>query len=552
MKRAVNHFGLFVAAFFAVSPQTLWSDTSWINPSSGLWREPANWSFGVPDVGQPTTHISFGGETKTITVDAATPATNLVIQRLRMEPSGVTNTLLLTGVVFEVRSTIEMRRDGAVMHIAKSTLRLPSAGSSLDLNAGEVRLESGAIVATNVSTRIGRDGGKAAMRIEAGTAQFNELLIGRRVSSSGAQGSLFLSGGRLEISGNLDVGADTNCTGEIIVTGGEMVATATNFSTAIGEQGTGSLVISNGVVRFDDVHVGRHTNVIGTLHIAGGSNSIDTLALGRFPLSTGMVFQTGGQFECDTIRVGEEGHGEMTIAGGTAAAGVILVAGATNTASGILIVSGGTTTVGSNVMVGTTTSTGQVVLTGGNLVVTNEASLATLEAVQGVANLSGGSLVLDRLRITNATGRAVFKGGLLSSRDTVVSNGLPFVVGDGTNAATFHMNGGTHYFANGLTISPNATLTGCGTIIGTVNNQGTIATNCGPAAPVLLSPAYAAGEFSFSLQSRVGESYTIERASTVDAAVWDVVTVTNGTGNLIIIRDRAAGGLSRFYRARAQ
>jgi hypothetical protein len=56
-------------------------------------------------------------------------------------------------------------------------------------------------------------------------------------------------------------------------------------------------------------------------------------------------------------------------------------------------------------------------------------------------------------------------------------------VGDGTNAATFDLQGGTHSFANGLLISSNATLTGCGTIIGTVEIHGTNAMNCVAVAP---------------------------------------------------------------------
>ena len=39
------------------------------------------------------------------------------------------------------------------------------------------------------------------------------------------------------------------------------------------------------------------------------------------------------------------------------------------------------------------------------------------------------------------------------------------------------MPGGTYVFADGLVISSNAKLTGCGTIIGTIVNNGTIATN---------------------------------------------------------------------------
>jgi hypothetical protein len=79
-----------------------------------------------------------------------------------------------------------------------------------------------------------------------------------------------------------------------------------------------------------------------------------------------------------------------------------------------------------------------------------------------------------------------FDGGLLSSGGTAVTNSQTFFVGDGTDAATFQLaSGGTgiHSFANGLTISSNAFLTGCGTIEGSVvvNPGGTVVANCGGA-----------------------------------------------------------------------
>jgi hypothetical protein len=551
MNRPVRRLTILIwLLFFGGFTSVVSGDTSWINPSSGLWQDAPNWSFGLPNMSQPAIHIAFGGESKTITANAATPGTNLVIQRLNLSGPGVTNTLLLTDTLLEVRSTLEMR-SGSALYITNSTLRLPSTGSSFDVNAGEVWLQSGLIQAINVSSRIGRDGGIALMRVDGGTARLNEVLVGRRVSRSGAHGSLVLSGGSFEVTGNFDVGADTNCLGDILVTGGELSAVATNFSTAIGEQGNGTMIVSNGVVRFDDVDVGRHTNAVGTYHVAGGSNWVNDLALARFPLSTGLVYQTDGRLSVDRVQVGQEGHGEMTVSGGNLTAEIIQVAGATNTASGILTFDGGTTVVRSNLIVGTIVSAAQVSAGGGTIAVTNEALSGVLRVIQGTAEISGGSLFVDQLQLPTPGGVFALNAGFLSSAKTAVSNGLPFVVGDGTNAATFHLRGGTHYFQDGLVISAHATLTGCGAIVGFINNQGTIATNCGPTAPRLLDPTYAGG-FSAAFQSEAGFSYTVEHAATIDALVWDPLLVTNGTGSIIVIHDDAVGGGTRFYRLRAQ
>jgi hypothetical protein len=93
--------------------------------------------------------------------------------------------------------------------------------------------------------------------------------------------------------------------------------------------------------------------------------------------------------------------------------------------------------------------------------------------------LNGGIVAVDKLLITNTPTDFTFRKGTLHAASLNNSNGRPFVVGDGTNASTLELGGGTFFFSNGLIVSSNATVTGCGTIIGSVQNFGSIATNCG-------------------------------------------------------------------------
>src|SRR5207244_6481076 len=97
-----------------------------------------------------------------------------------------------------------------------------------------------------------------------------------------------------------------------------------------------------------------------------------------------------------------------------------------------------------------------------------------------------GTVLVDNLLLTNNTGQFVFNGGTLQARSAGISNGTPFVVGDGVHSATLQLLGGTYSFANGLVISSKATVTGCGTIVGTISNSGTLATNC-PSAGVTIT-----------------------------------------------------------------
>jgi hypothetical protein len=130
----------------------------------------------------------------------------------------------------------------------------------------------------------------------------------------------------------------------------------------------------------------------------------------------------------------------------------------------------------------------EITVTGGELYVTNGLGTGALDVNEGTLMLNGGTVTADQLSvISNCSGcpsSFAFTSGLLTSGGTVVSNAQNFAVGDGTDAATFQLatgGSGVHSFANGLTISSNAFLTGCGTIEGSavVDCGGTILANCG-------------------------------------------------------------------------
>jgi hypothetical protein len=184
------------------------------------------------------------------------------------------------------------------------------------------------------------------------------------------------------------------------------------------------------------------------------------------------------------IWVGREGVGELILSNGLVHSESVHVAIVpTNTARGTVLLGGGTLLVTSNFCLGDgTLASGNVTVANGELLVTNANAHASLAVATGLMSVAGGSVTTDAFAITNAAGQFAFSGGTLRTRGTQVSNGTPFVVGDGVNPATFELLGGTHVFANGLVISSNATLSGCGTIIGTITSFGTIATNCGPAS----------------------------------------------------------------------
>lgn len=111
---------------------------------------------------------------------------------------------------------------------------------------------------------------------------------------------------------------------------------------------------------------------------------------------------------------------------------------------------------------------------------TNNSSGA-IEVRRGTLVLDSGLIVVDRFRVGDMgpAGKFALNGGTLRALIATVDNGLPFVIGDGTNAARYEMAlpGSTHSFANGLVVSSNSLLAGYGTVMGnlTVGNGGVVA-----------------------------------------------------------------------------
>ena len=122
----------------------------------------------------------------------------------------------------------------------------------------------------------------------------------------------------------------------------------------------------------------------------------------------------------------------------------------------------------------------------GSLFVTNSTGTGTL----GLGGYGGvlaitGTVVSDLVSLHGSYyhnyafgdgpgGPVTFSCGTLMTKGLGGNNNQTFIVGDGTNNANYVMQGGTHSFVNGLVISSNSVLSGCGTVTGSVTNYGLI------------------------------------------------------------------------------
>jgi len=477
----------------------------WTNLNSGLWTVGSNWSLGrAPDIAAGLILITNGG-TKTVTIDST--ATNLILNNLTLlAPAGATNTLSMVDVgtnkplvLLSSASPLAIAKGGA-LYLTNSSLVITGTAVGLTVWAGDVTMDSGSIVVrdepatTNVTVkaRIARTN-EASLNINGGFAQFSSLILG---DSPGTQfprcrGTMSMSGGLLNVLGELSVADSPGCTGLVFMTGGQIqVPNHFTNTTRIGNYGIGQMFVSNATLLIPNVSVGRHDGCSGLLTLQENGIGVfdDDLSIGRFSGATGTVVVAGGHLITTNqpIWAGREGVGQLIVSNGSVRGTSLLIAAVpTNTASGAFTLAGGSVMLSSNLILGDASiSTGRVAILGGTLNITNTNNTAIFWLASGPLTMNSGTVTTDSLTMTNSGAQFLFSGGTLRVRNSSVANGLPFTVGDGTNAAILQLvGGGTHSFTDGLIISSNATLTGCGTIVGSIINHGTISTNCASAVP---------------------------------------------------------------------
>ncbi len=487
---------LLPAPFSSVQAAAIWT-----NSASGLWHGPVNWAAGNLPSFSSGTYVTNAGS-KSVTLNAATPQNNLTIGSLNIwAPASGSNHVLLSDLgagrtLLVSNVTMDVRMRGA-LQITNSALVVTSVfaagGVAMNIWAGSVTLDSGSIVVRensasgnlSIVTRVGRTN-VASLNINGGSMYSSSMQVGQSgLANSRSHGTVRMAGGLLTVPGELSIGTSVNCTGVVEMVGGQIYV-PNNFTniTRVGDQGVGLLMVSNALVSVGNISVGRHNNSDGTVVLLqdGTVHAEDDFSIGRFGNATGRVFVADGYFNVtnNSIWVGREGIGSLIVSNGLVSALEIRVAAAfTNTAHGSVLLAGGTTTASLDLTLGNAAfSTGRVDMVGGSLLVSNAEQNAVLYIPGGTFTLEGGNVAVDSLVLTNESGAMIFNGGSFLTGGSVVSNGLPFVIGDGTNVAVMELRGGTHVFANGLVISPNATLTGCGVIVGEIFNNGINALNC--------------------------------------------------------------------------
>jgi hypothetical protein len=123
--------------------------------------------------------------------------------------------------------------------------------------------------------------------------------------------------------------------------------------------------------------------------------------------------------------------------------------------------------------------------------------------------------------VVHPNNQAFLHGGTLGLHNAILSNNVPFVAGDGAQAAVLKAQSGTLFFRAGLVVTNNALLTGVGGVRATTTVYGAL-------SPGLAAAGLLVNNGDFSLKP--GAATTVELAAyTAPGTGWDQLAVTNGS-----------------------
>jgi hypothetical protein len=186
----------------------------------------------------------------------------------------------------------------------------------------------------------------------------------------------------------------------------------------------GAMTMSDGIANSQITYVGYDSQ--GTLTMVAGQMTVSSLLeIGFAAGSAGSVWMSGGQLTATALAttIGNQGVGQMSISNGIVTMADVFVGNSANP----------------------------------------------------------GTLTVNSLVLLNPNSQFLFSGGWLNALGITNSNGQLLTLGNGVSPITLNLLGGISSLANGLEISANAALTGCGTVNGnvTIDAGGTVRASCG-------------------------------------------------------------------------
>jgi len=567
---------IFHGTFFSAQGTT----NSWNFAGDGTWHQAARWSLGVTPSSSNAVVLITNATTKTITVDASTFATapgsvsNFSVTV--SGPSTVTNTLTIANTPAPFFAVSLNTLNNGSVRVSNATLTVGLLASGTLTASGDFRIEAGGLLdareAQVFTTTKGITVNDGAV-LSAGVSLAGGTTTVTGASALWSNAALSVSSSRLVISNGA----------QVLSTGGSAF---TGFSSTGIVTGTGTVWrVDGGTLNLGLVSSGGHR-----LFITDGA-VVDCLSANI------------DVFEFDD---------QVTIAGNNAlwnVRGTLTISLASSGNDAVNISTGGIVSANAVQLGASGSHTNLLNLAGGTLYVTNATGNGQLNLASQFL-LNTGTATIDDLNLVTSSGWVTFNAGTLNSKKTTVTNLQQFVVGNGTNPATYRLLGGVHSFNDGLLIRSNATLAGCGTVsanvtiapggavhadcsplvfTGTVTNNGTLRAVAGSVlefygtvvnngtldlitgttnfhgafinngtiltanSVVIAGTAAAGNDMVIQIPSAPGHLYQLQFTPTLTPPNWqDTGGAQPGTGGVLILTDSggATNAPARFYRVR--
>jgi len=452
------------------------STNDWITTSSGNWTNTVNWSLGRPaSNGQSLVRIATT-TSKTITIVAAatnTPTALTVSNLLLSAPLGNTNTLFVSGLPSNqplrvVRALTLL--SGAVLSATNSAIRIDGLpGSVTNHFDGVLALTNSQFIATNSFTIIGTNT-DATVIIRTGTVTLRDPTIG-----GGASARVIINGGTLTAGtnatslGNLYVGNASAPSQLTITNGGRLVTRYGYFGYQTNSSHNTALLTGAGSLWTNSTFYAGYTGSSNQLFVASGARLMDASAyMGYSASATGNIITVSGTgsvwSNTSSLYIGRYGVGnQLTVSNGGRVRALASYIGYYAVSCSNVVTVAGSGPVWSNstaLYVGYEGSSNLLRIVEGAAAYANAAYVGfTEEAVDNAILLSNGTLAVTSLMITN--------GNSVTGQGTIT--------GTVANWGTLGADGGTLRILNGVINygSLSATNGGVAEFFGMVFNFGT-------------------------------------------------------------------------------
>jgi fibronectin-binding autotransporter adhesin len=424
----------------AMAYQGYW--TSFINPGTGDWSNPANWSYGYAPGLSDQIYINSNG-----TADISSGAFGANEGIFVGQGSGQGGTIDLSGGSLTTTGNI---------YLADAT----GANGTLDQTGGSINIiNTYGLYVGNLGT--------GTYNMSGGTAQFGSAIIqgagseGFIIGSgAGGSGTMNLSGGTITSYDVAQMGRGTGSTGVLNMTGGALNV-AHDFWGGFGTTGgQDTITQSAGTITTGWADTYPNTNGTSTADGAfewGFGNTAATLSTytmsGTAALNVNSYLYVGG-VGGNTAEAADGGYGSLVMNGGT-----INVGGADNNVGNLFIGSAGSSTQTANGSV--TVNAGTIsLLKNGAVLAIGQTATATgaTGAGTGTLTINGGQVLMPNgtVYIGRANGSNGANGTLNLAGGVLQAQSLVWITASSTDTTTkvFNFTGGTFDLSNAATAFP--------------------------------------------------------------------------------------------------